>query len=83
MISAVMEYTAVWLDFSGKLQSEQGALCLVGGTEEDDNSFSLLKFLKKSETFSPAFFNILKEPLMVQKQTIPVHFLFADLTSVS
>jgi hypothetical protein len=28
---------------------------------EDDNSFSLLQFLKKTEIFSPAFFNILKK----------------------
>ena len=35
-----------------------------------NNSFSLLQFAKKKhEMFSPAFFNIQKEPQIVQKQT--------------
>ena len=37
-------------------------------TVEDDNLFSLLG---KTEIFSPAIFNILKEPKLLQKQTIP------------
>ena len=47
-----------------------GHLFVLGCTVEDDNSFSLPQLVKKTEIFSPIFFPILKEPLIVQKQTV-------------
>ena len=50
---------------------------------EDNNSFLLLLSAHQNdETFSPVIFNILKEPMLIHKETLP-HEKALDLSFIT